>query len=68
MLHYEIVMCILTRKCEKIIVGESSDHWLRSPEMFSIQTAGVIGQSVTTMVGGSPTVTTTGAPYGQQVK
>lgn len=27
---------------------------------------GVIGQSVTTMVGGSPTVTTTGAPYGQQ--
>ncbi|XP_038668502.1 protein polybromo-1 isoform X8 [Scyliorhinus canicula] len=27
---------------------------------------GVIGQSVTTMVGGSPTVTTTGTPYGQQ--
>ncbi|XP_048403261.1 protein polybromo-1 isoform X5 [Stegostoma tigrinum] len=28
---------------------------------------GVIGQSVTTMVGGSPTVTTTGTPYGQQI-
>ncbi|XP_067854703.1 protein polybromo-1 isoform X6 [Heptranchias perlo] len=28
---------------------------------------GVIGQSVTTMVGGSPTMTTTGTPYGQQI-
>ncbi|XP_048403262.1 protein polybromo-1 isoform X6 [Stegostoma tigrinum] len=32
-----------------------------------IQPLGVIGQSVTTMVGGSPTVTTTGTPYGQQI-
>ncbi|XP_032893187.1 protein polybromo-1 isoform X3 [Amblyraja radiata] len=31
-----------------------------------VQPLGVIGQSVTTMVGGSPTLTTTGAPYGQQ--
>ncbi|XP_032893185.1 protein polybromo-1 isoform X1 [Amblyraja radiata] len=32
-----------------------------------VQPLGVIGQSVTTMVGGSPTLTTTGAPYGQQI-
>ncbi|XP_067854704.1 protein polybromo-1 isoform X7 [Heptranchias perlo] len=32
-----------------------------------IQPLGVIGQSVTTMVGGSPTMTTTGTPYGQQI-
>ncbi|XP_072928806.1 protein polybromo-1 isoform X4 [Hemitrygon akajei] len=32
-----------------------------------VQPLGVIGQSVTTMVGGSPTVTTTGTPYGQQI-
>ncbi|XP_032893193.1 protein polybromo-1 isoform X9 [Amblyraja radiata] len=42
-------------------------EWRNLEAVKKAEYEGVIGQSVTTMVGGSPTLTTTGAPYGQQI-
>ncbi|XP_067854705.1 protein polybromo-1 isoform X8 [Heptranchias perlo] len=42
-------------------------EWRNLEAVKKAEYEGVIGQSVTTMVGGSPTMTTTGTPYGQQI-